>query len=504
MLISFVVLTAVISPLLGQSVDKTLVARETGKEVVDAVVDRIILTCIFDNDKLMLKRMAQAESNDGSKLSTTGDFNGGIWRISKNDYKFVKDNGGQYFKDISSKMGVDFVHTDYSDLEKPLYSGLAASIKLALKVAASSIPWSCKEQAVTWITKYGPELGTPNKTYYEAICGKKDACDTSKADIVIVIDESGSIGKDNFILVKQFVVDLVGAFHVSADGIRIGIIKYASKTTTITGLGALTTTADVQDAVRNIIYSGSGTRTDLGLLKMRDMLHNGRGSEGIPQIGIILTDGKSSDADALKDAVKEISDESFTIFSVGVSGADIEELKLYSSDPDCLHVYLLNDFTDMTDFVGQIQSLTCKAPAELPPGEEVGGELGKMEYLFFRLKVKRTRKGVTIKLRMQTGSCKMYLSWKVRNPGPAVYDYIQDVTPNQREGGAMFIPWPDDLYYGWEEIYLYGAIVGGPGTIGMTNRYIMEYTDGMFSDRAGIVTANLVLLVLMMVLAMLR
>ena len=98
----------------------------------------------------------------------------------------------------------------------------------------------------------------------------------------------------------------------------------------------------------------------------------------------------------------------------------------------------------------------------------------------------------------------MYLSWKVRNPGPAVYDYIQDVTPNQREGGAMFIPWPDDLYYGWEEIYLYGAIVGGPGTIGMTNRYIMEYTDGMFSDRAGIVTANLVLLVLMMVLAMLR
>jgi len=81
MLISFVVLTAVISPLLGQSVDKTLVARETGKEVVDAVVDRIILTCIFDNDKLMLKRMAQAESNDGSKLSTTGDFNGGIWRV---------------------------------------------------------------------------------------------------------------------------------------------------------------------------------------------------------------------------------------------------------------------------------------------------------------------------------------------------------------------------------------------------------------------------------------
>jgi len=39
---------------------------------------------------------------------------------------------------------------------------------------------------------------------------------------------------------------------------------------------------------------------------------------------------------------------------------------------------------------------------------------------------------------------------------------------NQREGGAMFIPWPDDLYYGWEEIYLYGAIIGG-----LIYRYIL-------------------------------
>ena len=99
---------------------------------------------------------------------------------------------------------------------------------------------------------------------------------------------------------------------------------------------------------------------------------------------------------------------------------------------------------------------------------------------------------------MRAGSCKMYLSWKVRNPGPAVYDYIQEVAFNQREGGAMYIPWPDDTYYQWEEIYLYGAIVGGPGTIGMVNRYIMEYTDGMFSDGAGTIAANSVLMALTM------
>ena len=59
------------------SVDLTLTERATGKAVVDAVVDIITQSCVFDNDRLMLRRIAYAETRDG----TDGSTGGGIWQV---------------------------------------------------------------------------------------------------------------------------------------------------------------------------------------------------------------------------------------------------------------------------------------------------------------------------------------------------------------------------------------------------------------------------------------
>ena len=59
------------------SVDLTLTERATGKAVVDAVVDIITQSCVFDNDRLMLRRIAYAETRDGTDSSTGG----GIWQV---------------------------------------------------------------------------------------------------------------------------------------------------------------------------------------------------------------------------------------------------------------------------------------------------------------------------------------------------------------------------------------------------------------------------------------
>ena len=72
----------VVSLICCQAVDLTLVAQETGPDVVDAVVDQISLSCVFGNDKLMLRRMAQAETNDGATLVTAANYDGGIWKVS--------------------------------------------------------------------------------------------------------------------------------------------------------------------------------------------------------------------------------------------------------------------------------------------------------------------------------------------------------------------------------------------------------------------------------------
>jgi len=62
------------------SVDLTVTEKATGRAVVDAVVDIITQSCVFDNDRLMLRRIAYAETRDG-EASYTFTRGGGIWQV---------------------------------------------------------------------------------------------------------------------------------------------------------------------------------------------------------------------------------------------------------------------------------------------------------------------------------------------------------------------------------------------------------------------------------------
>ncbi len=66
--------------------DKTREAEAKGAAVVDAVVDLITQSCVFTNDKLMLRRLAKAETDDGEEAHTFRPpggrgFYGGIWQV---------------------------------------------------------------------------------------------------------------------------------------------------------------------------------------------------------------------------------------------------------------------------------------------------------------------------------------------------------------------------------------------------------------------------------------
>ena len=61
------------------AVDLTVTDKATGSAVVNAVVDIITQSCVFDNDRLMLRRIAYAETKDGTANFTF--TRGGIWQV---------------------------------------------------------------------------------------------------------------------------------------------------------------------------------------------------------------------------------------------------------------------------------------------------------------------------------------------------------------------------------------------------------------------------------------
>ena len=63
-----------------------------------------------------------------------------IFQITPADHTLIR-TGVAYFAPILQYLNVDITKARYSDYEKPLYSGIAASIKLALKTAGKQYNW---------------------------------------------------------------------------------------------------------------------------------------------------------------------------------------------------------------------------------------------------------------------------------------------------------------------------------------------------------------------------
>ena len=64
--------------------DQTVTPEGKGSEVVEMTVDRIEASCIFPEDKLLMRRLAYVESNDGLHPDTyRKNYHGGIWQVRK-------------------------------------------------------------------------------------------------------------------------------------------------------------------------------------------------------------------------------------------------------------------------------------------------------------------------------------------------------------------------------------------------------------------------------------
>ena len=95
------------------------------------------------------------------------------------------------------------------------------------------------------------------------------ACIAKIADVVFVVDASGSIGRDNFDKVKQFIKEVIMTFDVDARYTRVALIEYSSLANIEFKLNDKTNMTDLLDAVDHVNYSGGGTSTSDALELMR-------------------------------------------------------------------------------------------------------------------------------------------------------------------------------------------------------------------------------------------
>lgn len=63
-------------------VDLTLQPGASGPAVVEATIDRMQASCLFPDDKLLMRRLAYVLTSDGQDPNTyASGHNGGIWKV---------------------------------------------------------------------------------------------------------------------------------------------------------------------------------------------------------------------------------------------------------------------------------------------------------------------------------------------------------------------------------------------------------------------------------------
>lgn len=85
------------------------------------------------------------------------------------------------------------------------------------------------------------------------------------ADIVFLVDESSSIGQNNFLIVLKFLKDLISSLNVGKDTVRVGLVTFAKIPTKVFDLNQYYNTSEIDNAIDAISYGKGGTEIGDGL-----------------------------------------------------------------------------------------------------------------------------------------------------------------------------------------------------------------------------------------------
>jgi len=203
--------------------------------------------------------------------------------------------------------------------------------------------------------------------YYGDSCEIYYKCPGSQAlDIIFVVDGSGSVGADNWLVQVQFLKDVVAAVnlgtgYVGPDYIdnRAAMVQYTiGDGDTITEFYFQNNATEFGILIDQVTYSGGVTLTGEAIKHARnDVLPQARTSSAsfggaVQTVMVVLTDGAS--LDTVGDASALVVGDGVKLVAVGVANYDLTQLQQMSAD-----AITSEDFTGLAGILVDVANQVC-------------------------------------------------------------------------------------------------------------------------------------------------
>ncbi|XP_065254487.1 collagen alpha-6(VI) chain-like [Emys orbicularis] len=166
----------------------------------------------------------------------------------------------------------------------------------------------------------------------QGICSG-EACKEMTADIMFLVDSSGSIGPENFLKMKNFMRELVNKSDISADRVQVGVVQFSGTAREEFQLDRYSSKTDIFSAIDNMFLIGENTLTGSALAFVSDYFKPPKGARpAVKKFLILITDGEAQDE--VKGSAKTLRDQGVIIYSVGVFNANKPQLEEISGKPE--------------------------------------------------------------------------------------------------------------------------------------------------------------------------
>ena len=195
---------------------------------------------------------------------------------------------------------------------------------------------------------------------------KQTACDIpvdcrNDANIMFMLDSSGSVRDDGFVKMKTFVKDLVDTLNVAKDQSNIGVMTFSDTAQIDVQLGNFSTRTQIREAIDKIEYRRGKTNTAAALRMLREQAFSGKGlSNFMRKIAVILTDGNSDDfLETITEAKKARSAGITLIVIPATDWLNMLEIKEIASDPDNFNIMMVKNLDALGTISKPLQRALC-------------------------------------------------------------------------------------------------------------------------------------------------
>ena len=196
----------------------------------------------------------------------------------------------------------------------------------------------------------------PMLTPPEQVCGARPA------DIVFVLDASGSIWEPDFRTQLRFVQGIAKTFQVSQNMTHIGVMTFGDNPHHQFHLNDYYNAQTMSDVIADIPQHRGRTWTDKALYAMRRDYFSARHARPhVAHIGVVITDGLSADTEETAREAALARAAGITLFAVGVGdGADRHELERIASAPSDDYVFQVDNYDALASIMDLLSAKTCK------------------------------------------------------------------------------------------------------------------------------------------------